>query len=477
MSSGLSFASTNVWPVIMFLAVIMGGLLVGNTLKRYIPFLRKSLIPVSVLGGIFLLVISTVAKFTTGEYLFNYAIFSEGSSINGIEMLEILTYHCLAIGFIAMTLRKSDSKGMLKGRVNEVVNTGITTVSTYLLQGLLGLAITVGASFFIPKLIKASGIILCFGFGQGTGQALNYGSIYENDYGFVGGKSFGLTIAALGFLAASIGGVIYLNYHKKKGDIVIRENVSELNTELVEEEGEVPMVDSIDKLTLQISLVLVCYAITYLIMYILGNLVGEGLTTTIYGFNFLLGTLSAVIVKEILKILRKTNLMHRDYVNNFLLNRIAGFAFDVMIVAGIGAIRVDLIRDYWGVLLILAVVGVLVTFIYIKFVSFKLFKDYRHEQFMVMYGMLTGTASTGVILLREIDPSFETPASENIVYQNFPAILLGFPMMLVAAFCPRSDISTYITMGVIALYFIVLNIILFRSVIFKRKVKKENRNV
>ena len=472
MSSGLSFASTAVWPVIMFLAIILGGLLVGNTLKRYIPFLRKSLIPVSVIGGLFLLFVSTVVKFTTGEYLFNYPIFCEGNSMTGIEMLEVLTYHALAIGFIAMTLRKSDNKKeKVKGRVGEVVNTGITTVSTYLLQGFVGLAITVVASFLIPKLIKASGIILCFGFGQGTGQALNYGSIYENDYGFFGGKSFGLTIAALGFLAASIGGVIYLNYHKKKGDIVIREQVNALNREIVEDDGEVPMVDSIDKITLQISLVVVCYALTYMIMYVLGNLVGDGLVTTIYGFNFLLGTLSAVIVKEILKLLRKTKLMHRDYVNNFLLNRIAGFAFDVMIVAGIGAIRVDLIKDYWGVLLILALAGVLVTFIYIKFVSFKLFKNYEHEQFMVMYGMLTGTASTGVILLREIDPSFETPASENIVYQNFPAILLGFPMMLVAAFCPKSDTATYITMAVIAAYFIVLNIILFRSVIFKKKQK------
>jgi len=471
MSSGLSFASNSVWPVIMFTAVIMGGLLVGNTLKRYIPFLRKSLIPVSVIGGIFLLFISSVLKFTTGEYLFNWAVFCEGSSMSGIEMLEVMTYHCLAIGFIAMTLRKSDSKGKTKGRVGEVVNTGITTVSTYLLQGFFGLAITVVASFFIPKLIKASGIILCFGFGQGTGQALNYGSIYETDYGFTGGKSFGLTIAALGFLAASIGGVLYLNYHKRKGNIAIRESVSELNREKVEEEGEVPMVDSIDKLTLQISLVFVCYALTYLLMYLLGNLVGDGLKTTIYGFNFLLGTLSAVIVKEVLKILRKVNLMHRDYVNNFLLNRIAGFAFDIMIVAGIGAIRVDLIRDYWVVLLILGLVGVLVTFLYIKFVSKKLFKDYEHEQFMVMYGMLTGTASTGVILLREIDPSFETPASENIVYQNFPAILLGFPMMLVAAFCPKSDMATYITMAVISIYFIVLNIILFRSLIFKKRTK------
>ncbi|MBO4776769.1 MAG: hypothetical protein J5515_09140 [Lachnospiraceae bacterium] len=472
MSSGLSFASTNVWTVIMFLAVIMGGLLVGNTLKRYIPFLRKSLIPVSVVGGIFLLFVSTVVKFTTGEYLFNYEVFCEGSSISGVEILEVLTYHCLAIGFIAMTLRKSDSNGKVKGRVNEVINTGITTVNTYLLQGFLGIGITVIASFIIPKLLKASGIILSFGFGQGTGQALNYGSIYENDYGFIGGKSFGLTIAALGFLAASIGGVIYLNYHKKKGDIIIRESVSELNNETVEEAGEVPMVDSIDKLTLQISLVLVCYASTYLIMYALGNLVGPGLVTTIYGFNFLLGTLSAVIMKEILKILKKTNLMHRDYVNNFLLNRIAGFAFDMMIVAGIGAIRVELIKDYWAVLLILAVAGVLATFLYIKFVSFKLFPNYKHEQFMVMYGMLTGTASTGVILLREIDPSFETPASENIVYQNFPAILLGFPLMIIAAVCPKSDMSTYIMMAILGGYFIVLNIILFRSVIFKKRNKE-----
>ncbi len=476
MSSGLSFASTNVWTIILFMALVMGGLLVGNTLKRYIPFLRKSLIPVSVIGGIFLLLVSTIFKFTAGEYLFNLSVFSEGASMTGIEALEVLTYHCLAVGFIAMTLRKSENKGKVKGRVNEVINTGITTVSTYLLQGFVGLAITVVASFIIPSLIKASGIILSFGFGQGTGQALNYGSIYENEYGFVGGKSFGLTIAALGFLAASIGGVIYLNYHKKKGDIVIREAAAQLNTELVEEDGEVPMVDSIDKLTLQIALVFVCYALTFTIMTVLGKLVGKGLVTTIYGFNFLFGALSAVIVKEILKILRKTNLMHRDYVNNFLLNRIAGFAFDIMIVAGIGAIRVDLIKDYWVVLLILAVVGVLVTFLYIKLVSFKLFPKYAHEQFMVMYGMLTGTASTGVILLREIDPAFETPASENIVYQNFPAILLGFPMMLVAAFCPKSSTSVYITMGVIALYFIVLNIILFRSVLFKKREKKADAN-
>lgn len=472
MSSGLSFADSTVWPVVGFLALIFGALLIGNTLKRFIPFLRKSLIPVSVIGGIVLLIVSSIVKGFTGEYLFNLPHFTQGCSMTGVEMLEVLTYHCLAIGFIAMTLRKGKGKAKGKKRVNEVINTGITTVSTYLLQAFFGLIITVIASFMIPKLIKASGIILCFGFGQGTGQALNFGSIYESTYGFYGGKSFGLTIAALGFLAASIGGVIYLNYHKKKGDILIRQKTSELNNELVEEEGEVPMVDSIDKLTLQLALVSICYALTYGIMYGIGKLVGPGLVTTIFGFNFLFGALSAVLVKFVIGLLQKMKLMKRDYINNFLLNRIAGFAFDIMIVAGIGAIQIDLIKDYWVVLIILALVGVLVTFLYMKLVSFTLFPEYAHEQFMLMYGMLTGTASTGVILLREIDPQFETPASENAVYQNFPAILLGFPMMILATKCPQNDVITYVVIGIIAAYFIVLNVILFRSKIFSKSKKK-----
>ena len=468
MSSGVSFSDLTVWPVIILMGVILGGLMIGNVLKRAIPFLRKSLIPVSVIGGLFLLLVSSLVKVFTGEYFFNM-VFGKGGNLTGIEILEILTYHCLAIGFIAMTLRKTGSKDKGKGRVKDVINSGITTVNTYLLQGITGLAVTVIASFFLPKMLKASGLLLSFGFGQGTGQALNYGSIYENDFGFLGGKSFGLTIAALGFLAASIGGIIYLSIHKRKGDIVIRDNVFRLNTEQVEEEGEIPMVESMDKLTVQIALVVICYAIAFGIMHVLGKLVGDGLRTTIFGFNFLIGTLSALLVKLFMKLMKKGRVMHRDYVNNFLLSRIAGFAFDIMIVAGIGAIQIDIIKDYWAVLLIMAVLGVFFTYAYVRTVSSKLFPDYRHEEFLVMFGMLTGTASTGVILLREIDPLFETAASDNVVYQTFPAILLGFPMMLLAAFCPKSDKATYISFGILVAYFVVLNIILFRAQIFKKR--------
>lgn len=473
MSSGVSFSDLSVWPVVLLAGIVLGGLLLGNALKRNIPFLRKSLIPVSVLGGGVLLIGSSVCKMISGKYWFEYFLFGNGNNLTGMEILEILTYHCLAIGFIAMTMRKTGGDENGKGRVKDVVNSGIVTVCTYLLQAIIGVSVTIAASFFLPKLLKASGVLLSFGFGQGTGQALNYGSIYESTYGFVGGKSFGLTIAALGFLAASIGGIIYLDYHRYKGDITIRENVFHNGAEKLEDEDEIPMVESMDKLSVQLALVAVCYAMAFGIMYLLGKLVGEGLRSTIFGFNFLIGTLCAVILKFFMKLLKKGKVLHRDYVNNFLLSRIAGFAFDVMIVAGIGAIRVDLVLDYWWVLLIMAVLGVAFTFLYIRVISKMLFSGYRHEEFLVMFGMLTGTASTGVILLREVDPMFETPASDNVVYQTFPAIVLGFPMMLLASFAPKSDTATYITLGIFVTYFLVLNIVLFRSLIFKKRAKKE----
>lgn len=87
----------------------------------------------------------------------------------------------------------------------------------------------------------------------------------------------------------------------------------------------------------------------------------------------------------------------------------------------------------------------------------------------MMYGMLTGTASTGIMLLREIDSEFKTPASDNMVYQNFPAIVLGFPMMFLATLAPQKPILTLI---IFVLFFAVLNVVLFRSRIFKKK-KKE----
>ncbi len=461
----INFWDSEVWSWILLFAVLTGSLLVGNTLRRKIPLLRESLIPTSVIGGAVLLIVAAIYKAITGEVMFDNAIFGG----NGTQNLEIITYHALALGFIASSLKSSD-KPVNKKRLTEIFDTGVTTVSTYLLQGIFGMAITIIAALtLMPGFFKAAGLILPFGYGQGTGQALNWGVIYEG-LGFQGGGAFGLTIAALGFISAALGGVVHLNFRKRTGKLIksTRTDGSDYK-ETVEAPGEIPMQESVDKMTIQISLIVVAYVIAYIIMYILGSLVGEGLKATIYGFNFLLGVVGATIVKGVVGLLRKSGLMKRQYINNFLMTRTSNFFFDLMVVAGVAAIRLDELQSYWGIVIIIGVAGLISTYLYLRIVCKKLFPDYEEEQFLMMYGMLTGTASTGTILLREVDGEFRTPAADNMVYQNFPAIVFGFPLMLLANLAPKQP---ELTLGILIAFFLVMNVILFRSFIFKKKDKK-----
>ena len=457
-----SFSDNSVWGWILLFGVLLGSLLAANFLKKYVPILKRTLIPTSVLGGSIILVIAAIYKAITGDIMFDTEIFNG----NGTKNLEIITYHSLALGFIASSLKTTGAK-LSKKRSSEIFNSGVTTVSTYLLQGVAGLGITLIATLIIKDFFAAAGVLLPFGYGQGTGQALNYGMIYESQ-GFVGGKSFGLTIAALGFIVASFGGVIHLNIMKKLGKLKSSKRTDgSVTVDQLESSYEIPMQASIDKITVQMAFILVTYALTYLLMFGIAKLV-PGLESIIFGFNFLIGVIVATGFKFMLKFFFKHKIINHKYTNNFLLTRVSNFFFDLMVISGIAAIRLSILESYWGIILILGVVGAVLTYIYTRIVAKTLFGEYVEEQFLTTYGMLTGTASTGIILLREIDNDFKTPASDNMVFQNFVAIVLGFPIMFLANLAPQKPILTLILFAVL---FIILNIVLFRSKIFRRRRK------
>ena len=456
-----NFGDFSVWGTFDLVAVLLLSLLAANAMKRYIPGLEKSLIPTSVLGGGILLVISSVYTAVTGDAFFDTAFFGGNGSAN----LEIITYHALALGFIASTFKSGGGK-MTKQRTVEIFNSGVTTVATYLMQAILGMAISMTAVAVIADFdFPAAGVLLPFGYGQGTGQALNYGIIYEG-LGFEGGRSFGLTIAALGFLSASIGGVIHLNLLRCRG-IIVRSAAADglIQSEEVQGKDEIPMFGSMDKMTVQIAFIAGAYLLAFALMFVLGKLL-PGMKSVIFGFNFLLGVLAATLIKLVVKALEKKGIAKRKYLNDFLMTRASNCCFDLMVVAGIAVIRLDIVEKYWGMLLIMGVLGALTTYCYTRKIAVTLFPGYAEEQFLTTYGMLTGTASTGIILLREIDGRFETPAADNMVYQNFPAIVFGFPMMLLATLAPQKP---GLTMVILVVFFTAMNILLFRSKIFKKK--------
>ncbi len=458
-----NFWDFSAWGTINLISILLLSLLATNLIKKFVKPLQDSFIPASVLGGGILLLIAAVYRLCTGNSMFDEPFFGG----NGSAALELITYHTLALGFIASAFKSSSNK-LTKQRSIEIFNTGITTVSTYLLQGVLGMGVTIIAALILTDFFPAAGILLPFGYGQGTGQALNYGNIFETNHNFDGGKSFGLTIAALGFLSASFGGVVHLYILKMRGKISMSQiKQTRILGEEIENENEIPMQGSVDKITIQIALVTLAYLFSYLFMSALGSLF-PSMKSVIFGFNFLIGVLVATLMRTTLHQANTHRIFRRQQTNNFLMTRVSNFFFDIMVVSGIAAIRLDTLQKYWGILLILGILGLFATYFYLRLVCKTLFPEYEEEQFLAMYGMLTGTASTGVILLREIDGQFKTPAADNLVYQNFPAIVFGFPLMLLATLAPKMPV---LTLFILLIFFVVMNVILFRKQIIE-KLKK-----
>ena len=284
------------------------------------------------------------------------------------------------------------------------------------------------------------------------------------------GSDFGLSIAAMGFIVGSIVGVVFMNILRRKGKLKVRDKaaVEHYSLDDYESEGEIPHSESIDKLTVQVCLVLLVYAMVFLLMYgvqqlDLGQFGVKTLKPLVWGFNFLWGTLIGVLVRWLIGRFRKRKLMQREYINNFMLDRIAGTCFDVMIVAGTAAIDFNNLRGLWLPLILICAVGALVTFWYVLRCCKRLYPDYQYEGFFSMFGMLTGTASNGMILLREIDPRFETPAANNLVLQTIPALAFGFPVLLLMGFAPQSLTNTLITMGIMVVVLLLFCLFIFRK--------------
>ena len=305
--------------------------------------------------------------------------------------------------------------------------------------------------------------------GLGLGEAL----------GMVGGRSFGLSLAASGYLVACIVGVIFMNvlnrtgkiHRASEGDIVS----GSVTMDTFQDENEIPIAESVDKFSVQAALVILLYLLTYL----LTRGVVDGLTavapgvantvgTLLWGFNFIVGSILATGCRVLFKHLRRFKLMHRQYQNNYLLSRLSGVAFDFMTVAGIASINIEDLSGYWMPFLLMAVCGAVTTFIYLKYMCRKLYPGYQHEGFFSMFGMLTGTISSGVLLLREIDPDLKTPASNNLVTGSSFGIIFGAPVLLLVSFAAKGRFTALITLGLVFVYLGLLLLFIFKA----RKRKK-----
>ena len=91
-----SAANTSLWGVIIQLGLIAAAILLAGFARSKIPFIRKSMMPVAVLGGFLLLIVKQTGLVKLDN-----------------NILETLVYHGIALGF---TSWDSSSRSCSRGR-------------------------------------------------------------------------------------------------------------------------------------------------------------------------------------------------------------------------------------------------------------------------------------------------------------------------------------------------------------------------
>ena len=359
------------------------------------------------------------------------------------EKLGTIIYHLMAVGFISIALKERTSVPASHRRDN--VNTGLAIITSYLTQGIIGFAITLSLAYtFLPKLFPPFGLLLPLGFAQGPGQAYSIGTSWE-ELGFTNGGNIGLAIATIGFLWAIIFGIPLMNIlvrKKKAWGLEDREKMVKLKSEDVEEKHteNIPKRMFIDSFTVQVVLIGVVYLITYftlrgisIALQPLGDY-GHTVAQLLWGFHFVIATMYAILIRVILNALKKKNWLHIKYPDNYILQRISAGSFDFMIVAAIAALSIATFRENWVPIVIITSAGGIFTIIYTVFLCRRIYTNYIIEHIVGLYGQFTGTITTGMALLREIDPDSESNVPENLVLGGAVALPLGIPLMFILGF-------------------------------------------
>ena len=90
-----SFADISSWAWLIQFFIIVVALLVANLIRCNVPLFRRSLLPSALLAGLIILCLKPIAAFST---------------VVDKHVMEIITYHALGLGFVAMALKNKKSR-------------------------------------------------------------------------------------------------------------------------------------------------------------------------------------------------------------------------------------------------------------------------------------------------------------------------------------------------------------------------------
>ena len=399
-------------------------LLVGTALRANVGFLRNSLVPASLIGG-----------------LLGFILISLGIAY-GYESADfnVFTFHFFTLSFMSLVLARGE-----KTTGNKVVAGGswlsLVWVMSLVLQALIGLTVIVGYNMVADdKLSEYLGLLVTHGFTQGPGQALALGGIWEHEMGITHAVNFGLIYASVGFIVAFSIGVPVARWAVRNG---LNANKSaridhDFVTGILSPESrlsagqQVTHPANVDSLGFHLAILGVAYLLTDAYITFMGSVVSTiDLSplnlTVIFSHNlfFFHGLIICVILRSLLN---RFGLGH--FIDDDTQRRITGSSVDFMVVATIMSIQFALLAEF--IVPIVAVcLAVSVGTALLCYVFGKRLSEHGVERALTAFGCCCGSTGSGILLLRMLDPDLSTPIARELAFFNIAIMFFGFHILTV----------------------------------------------
>lgn len=409
-----------------FALLLLGVLLLAAKLIRMRWRLAQRLyLPTSIIGGGVALVLGPDIFGNIAAAL-GYDGFTEGG-LFGSQIQEVwssLPDLLISVVFAALFLGQRLPKGREAGRLaGPQVALGMTFASGQYVIGLL-LALLVLAPFLgLPPL---TGALIEIGFEGGHGTAAGLGSTFA-EVGFPEGQDLALGLATIGLLSGIIVGIVLVNWGARSRRLaeLSAESKPSVNEQrgLVDRENRRPAAtltmhpSSIEPLTLHFGLIALAILIGQLLLWGLEAVENWLWVDTIEIFGYVplfpLAMLGGILLQFIIG-----RVDREDIVDRAMVERIQGFGLDMLIIAAMGTLSLEVLADHILAVVLLAVCGAVWCVCVFLFLAPRMLPNYWFERALGDFGQSMGVTPTGLILMRIADPELRTPAYPAFGYKQ-----------------------------------------------------------
>ena len=180
---------------------------------------------------------------------------------------------------------------------------------------------------------------------------------------------------------------------------------------------------NVDVVSFHFALVGVAYIATYGLVNVLTSILPSDIAKMFWGFFFFFGLLVAILIRLVIKKLDLDYLVDRD-----IQKRITGWSVDFLIVATIAAIELAIVWTYILPISFISFITGIATVLVVFYLGKRMWQRYTIERIAGIYGTVTGTVPSGLLLIRILDPEFRTPAAIDLGLTSIfaaPFILSG----------------------------------------------------